>query len=186
MGEGKEKRKILNPHTCTQQAVSFQDSRKLKLVESNHVDLSIIDEKNCPVNPKSVPFEDSFKLIGRIMLYERDCNLIDPEKMIEGGKLNDNIVEALMHALFVKHKVKKTYIFCNEICYDVLYKFQHSRIQKADFKNNNIIVGFLNLNQNHWAVIYADKVSRTFFYIDPYIANDSEINMSFKKWNKII
>jgi hypothetical protein len=69
-GEGKEKRKKLNPHKCTQQAVYFQDSRKLKLVESNHVDLSI---------------------------------------MIEGGKLNDNIVEALMHAFFVKHKVKKAY-----------------------------------------------------------------------------
>jgi hypothetical protein len=51
-------------------------------------------------------------------------------------------------------------IFWNEICYDyVLYKFQHSRVQKSDFKNNNIIVDFFNLNQNHWAVIYADKVN---------------------------
>jgi hypothetical protein len=119
-------------------------------------------------------------------LFERDFNLIDPENLIEGGKLNDNLVEALMHALFVKHKVKKSYIFSNEICYNVLYKFQHSKVVKRDFKTYNNIIGFLNLNQNHWAVIYADKVSRTFFYIDPFIANESEINMGFKKWVKFM
>ena len=58
--------------------------------------------------------------------------------------------------------------------------------KSLSFKSLNIIVGFLNLNCNHWAAICAIKDFKKFFYIDPFVADESEINLAFQNWNKFM
>ena len=58
--------------------------------------------------------------------------------------------------------------------------------KSLSFKSLNIIVGFLNLNCNHWAAICAIKDFKKFFYIDPFVADESELNLAFQNWNKFM
>ena len=44
----------------------------------------------------------------------------------------------------------------------------------------------MNLNANHWAVICAIKDRRVFYYIDPFVASQGDIEIAFKNWKKFM
>ena len=83
------------------------------------------------MNPPPVVNSNKVKKIGNIDLYQRDLDRLDPLIMLGNGHLNDNVLEALVHALLNKHKIKKTFTFSNEIWYNVLNKFEYTKLPKS-------------------------------------------------------
>ena len=57
--------------------------------------------------------------------------------------------------------------------FDVLKK-----VKLQDFK---YFVGFYELD-NHWRLIFPDKVSKLFFYIDPFVASRTQHQTCLTKW----
>ena len=92
----------------------------------NGADFFVTATINCPLNPPSVGDTPIIKLVGGISLYQRDFDLLNPTLMTEQGKINDNLIEGITHALFSKNRIKKYYVFFNAICYDVLFKCQYT------------------------------------------------------------
>ena len=68
----------------------------------------------------------------------------------------------------------------------MLFKCQYTKVENVDMKKLDNIIGFPCLNHNHWAVIIADRKNRIFYYLDPFIAKEGEINLAFKNWKKFM
>ena len=66
--------------------VSYQDSRKLDIIDE-----IVLDDKTCEVNE----FQ-STKTVGNITLSKTDLDALNPSIMLKDGKVNDNIVEAII------------------------------------------------------------------------------------------
>ena len=77
-------------------------------------------------------------------------------------------------------------MFCNQLCYDILYKYDYQKVSNRDFCKIDKVVGFINLQSCHWALVYAVKKTRTFYYLDSLVATESEVNLAFKIWKKFM
>ena len=66
------------------------------------------------MNPSLVVNSNKVKKTVNIDLYQRDLDRLDPLIMLENGHLNDNVLEALVHALLDKQRNKKTFSFSNK------------------------------------------------------------------------
>jgi len=60
--------------------------------------------------------------------------------------------------------------------------YEYTLLEDIDFNKYNKIVGFVNIDNNHWNCFYANKTTAKFIYIDPYGASPKRVNNCLNQW----
>ena len=150
----------------------------------------IIDLEKETINPTNMgkdttnPDDKKIYRFAGYDLTEIELSRLDPTVLYGHGWLNDNLIEAL-----ASHFIKKTsyYLINCAVSYNMLFKGKQDILKRSKLDRYSALFGFVNLNLNqHWGFFFANRTSKTFYYLDPNKATSYEKNKSLKNWKNFI
>ncbi|CAF1144854.1 unnamed protein product, partial [Brachionus calyciflorus] len=98
--------------------------------------------------------------------------------LLNGGWLIDKIIEAYLHRI----AAPDVYIMDSIVSKTIFTNGQINKLKNFDFSKYVAIVAPLNINDNHWCLVYISIITKTFSYLDPFGEKKRIANTMLKNW----